>query len=66
VYPGNGELGDDCEPLDAELDTGGLSEDALGIATGGGGMKGCATTKTAGLFGFLGLSLLGLRRRRQD
>jgi hypothetical protein len=63
VFPGDGIYDEDC--LEPSLDTGGITEDALGIATGGGGLKGCATTKTSALFGFLGLSLLGLRRRRQ-
>ena len=67
TYPGNGVLTDDCDPIGVELDTGGLSvDDGLGIATGGGGMKGCATTKTAGVFGFFGMWMLALRRRRQD
>jgi hypothetical protein len=66
VYPGDGTLDEDCdEAMDAELDTGALDgEGELGIATGGGGMKGCATTKTASFFGGLGLLFFGLGRRR--
>ncbi len=66
VYPGDGVYDDECnDALTPELDTGGLSSDDIGAATGGGGLKGCAASKTASLFGGLGLWLLALGRRRR-
>ncbi len=66
-YPSNGAMDENCDTIEPELDTGGLTEAELGAATGGGGIKGCTTTKTASVWaGLVMLFAGGLRRRRRE